>query len=126
MTKVVFKNLKNSDLAKSIVLAKIAEATAKFPELSRHRISATLSMDNSPKQAGRDNFSLKLIINGKLFKNLILEKHAETLYEAVSEVTHVLVERLNRVIDKKRVIKRSQARKFQYKETWEHWYESAA
>ncbi|MGZ3727380.1 MAG: HPF/RaiA family ribosome-associated protein [Pseudobdellovibrio sp.] len=125
MTKVIFKNLKSSDMAKSVVLAKIEEAIAKFPKLSRHKISATLAMENTSK-TGPDHFSLKLIINGKFFKNLIIEKHAANLYEAISEVAHVLLERLNRVVDKKRVLKLAQARRFQYKNSWEHWYESAA
>lgn len=126
MTKVTFKNLQNSEMAKTIVLNKIAEASAKFPELARHKISATLTMDNSRTQAGRDDFSLKLMINGKLFKNLVLEKHAETLYDAVTAVYSVLTERLSRAVSKKRVQRRAQARKFHYKDTWEHWYESAA
>jgi ribosome-associated translation inhibitor RaiA len=126
MTKIIFKNLQNSEMAKTIVLNKIAEASAKFPELARHKISATLTMDNSRTQAGRDDFSLKLMINGRIFKNLVLEKHAETLYEAVAAVYSVLTERLNRVVSKKRGQTRAQARRFQYKESWEHWYESAA
>lgn len=126
MTKVTFKNLKNSEMAKSFILKKIEETIAKFPELSRHKISATLAQDSSDLHSGPESFSFKLIINGKLFKNLVLEKHAATLYEAASEVAYVLSERLNRALTKKRSLKLAHARQHHYKNSWEHWYESAA
>ena len=113
-------------MAKSIVLAKIEEAVAKFPELRRHKIFATLTMDNSPVQAGPDSFSFKLMIDGKFFKKIIIEKQGSTLYEAITEVVHVLVERLHRAAGKMRAIKLAHARQYQYKHSWEHWYESAA
>ena len=113
-------------MAKSIVLAKIEEAMAKFPELTRHKIFATLTMNNSPAQAGLDDFSFKLSIDGKVFKKIIIEKHGTTLYEAIAEVAHLLTERLHRAAGKMRAIKLAHARQYQYKHSWEHWYESAA
>mgnify|MGYP003395713875 CR=1 FL=1 len=126
MAKVIFKNLKSSDLAKSIVLTKIEEAVTKFPELARHKIFSFFAMDNSPAQAGLVSFSFKLSIDGKLFKKIIIEKHGMTLYEAVSEVAHILTERLQRASGKMRAIRLAHARRYQYKHSWEHWYESAA
>lgn len=107
-------------MARSIVLAKIEEAVAKFPELTRHKIFATLS------KAGLNDFSFKLSIDGKLFKKIIIQKHAATLYEAIAEVVHLLTERLQRASGKMRAIKLAHARRYQYKHSWEHWYESAA
>ncbi len=126
MTKVIFKNLKSSEMAKSIVIAKIEEAITKFPELSRHKIFATLSMNNSLTQAGPSSFSFKLSIDGRLFKKIIIEKQGSTLYEAIAEVSHLLSERLHRASGKMRAIKLARARQYQYKHSWEHWYESAA
>lgn len=112
-------------MVRATVLAKIAEITAKFPELTRHRISATLSMQNSTTRSASDKFSLKFIVNGKLFKNIVLEKCAESIYEAISNATEVLVEQLVHVADKRRSLKLATARRYQYSDAWENYFESA-
>lgn len=114
MIKVTFKNLQKSSLAKDVVLGKMNTLVEKFPELKRHSIHLTLSMDNSSTQAGPDEFGIKVQIKGQKFDGLIVQKRAKTLYLAISDVNEVLLELLNRRTDKLRVKNRTQLRKAKY------------
>jgi ribosome-associated translation inhibitor RaiA len=114
MTKIIFKNLDSSELAKQIVLERIADLIVKFPDLETHRIVVTLSMNNSSTQVGPDEFRVKYHIKGKKFANLILEKKAETIYKALAAVNEATLELLNRTIDKLRVKNRAKSRKAKY------------
>lgn len=111
MIKIVFHNLEPSDLAKHIVMARMQSVTKRFPELISHKITVTLSMDNSPTQAGPDSFKVKVYITGKKYNSVVIEKSAYTLYLALADVIEHTLERLNRFGDKTRVIKRQLARK---------------
>jgi ribosome-associated translation inhibitor RaiA len=113
MIKVIFKNVEKSKLAESIVESKLAEAVDKFPDLAHHKLQATLFAENKPSQPGPDLFGIKLIVRGKKFYNLVLEKKASTLYQAVAELCEGLLERLNRATDRTRVKRRTQERKAQ-------------
>lgn len=106
MIKVVFKNLEKSTLAEEIVLEKLNTTIQKFPELSTHSIHVTLFMNNSNVQAGADEFGVKLLIRGKKFARLILEKRAKSLYLAMALTNESLLELLNRRTDKLRVTSR--------------------
>lgn len=112
--KITFKNLAKSDLAKEIVEERIGDLVQKFPNLSRHTIHVTLSMDNSSTKAGPDEFGVRLQVRGKLFRDLIIEKKSGTLYRAVGHVVEAMLERLNRRTDKARVKERAKSRKAKY------------
>ena len=109
--RVIFKNLDESTFARDLAIERLASVTERFPDLQNHRIDTTLSMENSPHQAGPDFFTVKVFINGKRYKSLILQKSAPSLYIALADVVEHLLEKLNRYGDKKRVKNQSKARK---------------
>ena len=111
MIKIVFKNLFESEIAKDVVHDRIQPTLEKFPDLENHKLTFTLSMDNSPTKPGPDLFIVKLIINGHKYKNIILNKSSHSLYIAIADISEHLLERLNRHGDKSRVKNRNQARK---------------
>lgn len=115
MTRILFKNMSASELAREITTEKIEALIERFPDLSSHRIAVTLSMDNSPLKAGPDLFKVKLLITGKRYKAIVLEKSSSSLYSALAEMADHTLERLNRFGDKKRVKARNQKRNFMRK-----------
>lgn len=94
MLKIVFKNLESSSLIRWNVQRKMNNVLAKFPSLFEHRTTLTIEMQNSPKQAGPDLFTVSSMINGKLFKNLKIKRSAGNLYVAVAK----LVDGLNQLL----------------------------
>ena len=111
MIRVIFKDLEKSEFAKDLVLERMESVIEKFPELNVHKMSATLSMENSPHQAGPDHFTVKLFIDGKRYKSIVIEKSAASMYVALADVVEHALERLNRYGDKVRVKTRKQTRK---------------
>lgn len=103
MIRIIFKDLDRSELAKELVTERISSIVDRFPDLARHRIDTTLSMENSPQQAGPDFFTVKLFIHGRRYKSLIIQKSATSLYAALADVVEGALERLNRYGDKERV-----------------------
>lgn len=111
MIKITFKNVEKSQLACDIVSEKIGAFAEKFPELVRHKIDVFLYMENSFSKAGKDVFGVKVIITGKKYGGIVIEKQNESLYMAVDDLVLVLLESLNRKGDKMRVKTRSLLRK---------------
>jgi ribosomal subunit interface protein len=111
MIKITFKNLERSELAKQAVEEKMKEVVNRFPDLTTSNIQVTLSMENSPRQAGPDLFRVKTLIHKSKYHGVILEKQSPSLYAALAEVSEHLLERLNRFGDKKRVKARRQERR---------------
>lgn len=109
--RIVFKNFDQSQLAKEAVEERLGDMVEKFPELKKHKISVTLSMENSPVQAGPDAFTVKIVIQGKTYGGTALSKTATSLYVALAEVREHLLEVLNRTGDKVRVIQRNKERR---------------
>jgi ribosome-associated translation inhibitor RaiA len=110
MVRVIFRNLEESELAKDITFERVQSIVDRFPELTKHKMSVTLSMDNSPLKPGPDLFKVKFLISGKKYKNIILEKSASSLYSALAVVVEQVLERLNRFGDRQRVKNRNLAR----------------
>lgn len=108
MVTVVFKNLDKSDLIKETVITRLQDTIDRFPDLTGHRITVTLSMENSPQQAGPDHFTVKVHVRGKKYRDVLIEKSAMNLYLALAEVNEHLLERLNRIGDRARVKRRNQ------------------
>jgi ribosome-associated translation inhibitor RaiA len=107
MIKVVFKNLEKSELAKEAAQQRLEAILEKF---SVDSVRVTLSMENSPLQAGPDMFTAKLIAKRKGSPPLILEKSASNLYTALSQLSDHLLERLARSRAKGRGRRRKLAR----------------
>jgi len=96
MIRIIFKGLDESVLAKEAVLNHLESAQLRFPELERHKVDVTLSMDRSQGDLGPDLFKVKLAVSGKKYKGLTFEKSAMSLYSALSEVSNHMLERLPR------------------------------
>lgn len=111
MIKVIFKSLEKSQLAQDIVNEKFERFVQKFPELMEHKIDVFLSMENSVTKAGKDVFGVKVIITGKKYTGIVIEKKSSNLYSALDELLLVLLESLNRKGDKARVRNRNVSRK---------------
>lgn len=110
MITIVFKNLDKSDLTKAVVIARVQETIDRFPDLAGHRITVTLSMQNSPQQAGPDHFTVKIHVRGGKYRDVLIEKSAMNVHLALADVNEHLLERLNRMGDRTRVKLRSRRR----------------
>lgn len=124
MIKVIFKNLSKSSLAKKIIQEKIRAIVEKFPDLKSHSIRVTLARNNSAIQTGPDEYLVRLHISGRKFKNLILEKKADTVYHAFAFLKNSALELLNRNTDKMRVQKIAKLRKAKFKARHESFNEA--
>lgn len=112
MMRIHFKDLAPSQLAREVTWRELGEVLDKFPEMRHHRVTITLSMLNSIKHEGPDEFQVKIFIRGPKFSNILLIRNAVNLYIAVAEVKEALLERLNRSNDKPRVQLRLLNRRF--------------
>lgn len=100
---IKFKSLKKSTLLKKIITERIDMVVDRFPDLRKSKLEITLSMENSPKKAGPDLFTVKIFCKSGRYKNVILRKSAQTFYVALADVIEHLQERWNRFGDRTRV-----------------------
>jgi ribosome-associated translation inhibitor RaiA len=100
MLKIVFKNMESSQLAKETVQEKINRVIEKFPSLKDHKITLTLEMENSPKQAGPDLFTVSSMVSGKTYKGLKIKRSSGNFYIATAELADGLKELLSRESDR--------------------------
>jgi ribosome-associated translation inhibitor RaiA len=110
--RVLFRNMADSDLIRSVVLERFQQTAERFPDLTGHRLTLSLTMENSPRQAGPDAFTVELSIAGTKYRNLRLRRTADNLYVAIAEVHDRALERLNRAGDKLRVRSRNVERRW--------------
>lgn len=110
MIQVIFKDLESSDLARQIARARVLSVIDRFPGLSDSRITITLSMQNSPHQAGPDEFTVKAHCHDGPYRGLTLEKSGPTLYLALAEVVDHMLELLTRHRDRVLARRRKKAR----------------
>lgn len=111
MIKIIFKNLEKSQLASDIVTEKFEVLVDKFPDLTHHKMDVFLSMENSSQKTGRDVFAVKVIILGKKYDGIVVEKRNTSLYAALDDLLLVMLESLNRKGDKARVRSRNVSRR---------------
>lgn len=111
MIKVVFSNLEKSELAKEAVHERMSTVIEKFPDVDRRGLTVTLSMDNSPVQAGPDLFRVRVQFSSGKYGGIMLEKSASNMYVALASVVDRMHERLNRHAEKNRSLRRSIRRK---------------
>ncbi|OQW49193.1 MAG: hypothetical protein A4S09_03760 [Proteobacteria bacterium SG_bin7] len=107
---VKFKNLARSEMAREAVYERIGALVEKFPDLNKSKIQVTLTMENSPLQAGPDLFIVKLFVASGRYDGVTIEKSDSNLYVALAEVVDHMLEVLNRHGDKVRVKERKKAR----------------
>lgn len=100
MLKIVFKNMESSKLAKDIVQEKINPIIEKFPSLNGHKVTLTLEMENSPKHAGPDLFTVSLMVTGKIYKGLKTKRASSNFYVATADLADGLNQLLSRESDR--------------------------
>ncbi|MCB0419496.1 MAG: hypothetical protein KDD61_00770 [Bdellovibrionales bacterium] len=110
MIRIIFKDLEKSELAKRVADDSMNDLFNKFPDLKTSYISLTLSMQNSPTQAGPDLFTVKFNCRSGKYRGAIMQKSAPNLYKALSDLSDGLLEKLNRFGDKKRSKRLKKAR----------------
>ncbi len=103
MINIFFKNIEKSQLAVDIVKERINRVSAKFPDLKTHTINVILFVDNSVVRPGLDSYGIKLLISGKKYGGIIIEKTNQSLYTALDEIIDVILEAINRKGDKQRI-----------------------
>lgn len=111
MIKVKFKNLEKSDALKDVVLSRVGSLVSKFKLLEKSNIQVTLEMENSPQQAGLDQFNVKIQIQSGKYAGVIVEKSHSNAYSALADAIDHMLEGLNRQGDKMRVKEIKSARK---------------
>lgn len=114
MINIKFKNLEKSETAREAVNDRIEALVEKFPDLGQSKIQITLAMENSPAQAGRDLFKVKLHIARGRYDGVTVEKANASLYAALAEVADHMLEKLNRTGDRARVKERTRARQITF------------
>lgn len=120
MIKVIFKNLERSDLIRSVAEERIEKTISKFPEFKELSSTVIVGREHSQEHSGVDAFSAKLLIEGYGARPVVLEKKAESLYQAIALVTDRALEILHRALDKERGQKRQERRRFRYNKRWAH------
>lgn len=94
--KIVFKNLIPMDTTKSIVQDRLIPVLSKFPGNSERFITVTLEMENSPRQAGPDHFSVSVHITDGPYRGIKITKEAMDLMVALASVTESLFTQLSK------------------------------
>jgi ribosome-associated translation inhibitor RaiA len=100
MLQIVFKNIDRSELTQSVVNRKFQSLIKSFPDLNNHKMTLTLERLNSKFGVGKKLFGVKFYINGRKFKNLVLEKRAQNFYQAIGDLGQSLQENLHRQSEK--------------------------
>lgn len=113
MIKVIFKKIEKSRMTTEMVTNRLMDVVEKFPDLQEHQLKALVYTENTSRQAGPNVFGIKLVITGKKYRDIILEKKGLNFYIALAELTDCLLERLNRFGDKIRIRRIGQKRTMQ-------------
>ena len=111
MINIRYRNMEKSELAREIAMERLESITEKFPELNSGRVDVSLEMQNSPVQAGPDQFTVKLHVVSGRYKGITVSKSSPNLYVALADLVEHMLETLNRFGDRIRVKQRRQARK---------------
>ncbi|MBF0208985.1 MAG: hypothetical protein HQK53_19160 [Oligoflexia bacterium] len=114
MMKVIFKNLRKSELAIAIAKERLATIFKRFPDLQKSNVTVTLCMENSPQHAGPDLFTVKLYSQGGRYRDVILEKSSSDLYDALADVASHFREQLSRFGDRIRVKQRAKSKNIKW------------
>jgi ribosome-associated translation inhibitor RaiA len=116
--KVVFKNLQKSDMVRDIAAERLEKMLSKFPDFDGLSSNVIISREHSPENAGINEYSVKLHIEGQGIKPMVLEKRAENFYQALALVSDRALELLHRAHEKDRLHKRQEKRKFKEASRW--------
>ncbi|PWU22053.1 MAG: hypothetical protein C5B49_01475 [Bdellovibrio sp.] len=102
MVRVMFKNLQGSEFIAQAVTEKIDHVLAKFPETRNTRASAIVSMENSQFHSGPELYQVKVILELKGMKPVVVEKQSSNVYQASALLADRLFEAVHRHLDRRR------------------------
>jgi hypothetical protein len=102
MMRIVFRNMERSQLAIQVISERLQAVFDKFERLEPSDVTVTLTMDNSPSQAGPDLFCLRFYCRRGEFKGLVIEKVSPNLYIGLADLVDTLAERLGRFSERRR------------------------
>ncbi len=100
IVKIVFKNMESSQFVKGFIHERINPILDKFSSLQGHRITLTIEMENSPRQAGPDLFTVSSMVSGKIYKGLKVKRSSANFYLATAELAESLNQILGRESDR--------------------------
>jgi len=83
-----------------VILERIKPVLQKFSLLQSHQMKITLEIENSPKQAGPDVYSVCTLIHGKKYKNFLIKKKSNDFYRALAEIVDGLQFHLSKANDR--------------------------
>jgi hypothetical protein len=102
MMRIIFRNMDRSQLAIEVISERMQSVFDKFQRLNSNDVTITLTMENSPIQAGPDLFCLKFYCNRGEFKGFAIEKRSPNLYIGLADLVDALCERLGRNAERHR------------------------
>ncbi len=111
MINIIFRGMSKSEFAHDLVKERIESVVERFPDLSGCKINLTVRAENLPLRAGPDLFNVRFHCSSGRYTGIIMEKKAISLFVALADLVEGLLERLNRVGDKKRVKSLKMARR---------------
>ena len=106
MVRIVFKGFDGSESDREGATDRIQKIVDRFPDLAGHKIVVTLSQENGELAATEHGFGAKMVITGKKYSDIVLQKSGSNLWIVFAEMTDATLERLNRYGDKVRVKER--------------------
>ena len=118
MVKVVFKNLQKSDLVRKAAVERVQKAIEKFAILDPLSSTVILSREHSREHAGLDEYAVKLVIGSPGQKPVVVEKHAQSLYQALAMVLDRAMDILHQSFAKERLALRHERRRWKSYQRW--------
>ncbi len=114
MTKVIFRNLKKSDLIRTAVESQITSIQERYAEELKGDPTVIVSMENSPRQAGVDSFSVKILGLGRRLGFVTFHKSSTDFYEALKTT----IQGFTHVLDKGLKKRRTKAKRERRRQSW--------
>lgn len=94
--KIRFVRLEKSQLVKEAIEDRLLPTIQKFDFINEEDIFFEVEMENSPHQAGRDLFRVKIVFRSGEMQGFVLEKTDDNFYRALSSLSTSLPVNINR------------------------------
>ena len=101
ITQIRFVRLGKSEMIKEAIEDKVEPILDKFNLDDQSKAYIDVEMENSPHQAGRDVFKVKLFFKEGSMEGFVLEKSDINFYKALSQLTSTLATNIDRFKGKK-------------------------
>lgn len=114
MTKVIFRNLKRSDFIRSAVEDQLLHVQQRYAEELKGEPTVIVSMENSPRQAGADSFTVKILGLGRRLGFVTVHKSSADFYEALK----TSIQGFTHILDKGIKKRRTKAKRERRRNSW--------